>query len=131
MIQQHVLCHVLGPLMDADRHLFYAQCANDYFRRCFASPTAWIADYPEHRDLHNIKNGICYWCECPHDEMGEFPVKPYECRDHTLYRMLGDTNSAAAKARLTRPRVHQGSNVLWYLDCIVSDLPKSDLLHTM
>ena len=24
MIQQHVLCHVLGPLMDAERHVFYA-----------------------------------------------------------------------------------------------------------
>jgi hypothetical protein len=131
MIQQHVLRHVLGPLMDTDRRIFYARCADDYFRRCVASPAAWIADYSEHRDLHNIKNGSCYWCECPHDEMGEFPVKPYERRDHTLYRTLSDANTPAAKARLTRHGVHQGSNVLWHLDCVVSDLPKPDLLHTM
>jgi hypothetical protein len=24
-----------------------------------------MANYPEHRDLHNIMNGICYWCEYP------------------------------------------------------------------
>jgi len=34
MIQQHVLRHVLGPLMDAERRVFYARCAHDYFRRC-------------------------------------------------------------------------------------------------
>ena len=62
---------------------------------------------------------------------GEFPVKPYECRDHTLYRIVSDTNSAVAKIHYTCHGVHQGSNVLWYLDCIVSDLPKPDLLHTM
>jgi len=45
--------------------------------------------------------------------------------------MLSDMNSTAAKAHLTCHRVHQGSNVLWYLDCIVSDLLKPDLLHTM
>ena len=88
MIQQHVLHHVLGPLMNAERHVFYAQCADDYFRRCVESPAAWIADYPEHQDLHNIKNGICYWCERPPEEMSEFPVKPCERWDHTLYRRL-------------------------------------------
>jgi hypothetical protein len=131
MIQQHVLRHVLEPLMDENSRVFYARCADSYFRRCVASPAAWIADYPEHRDLHNIKNGICYWCECPHEEMGEFPVEPYERRDHALYKILSDTNTPAAKARLTRHGVHQGSNVLWHLDCVVSDLPKPDLLHTI
>jgi len=131
MIQQYILRHVLGPLMDVDRRIFYTRCADDYFRRCVASPAVWIADYPEHRDLHNIKNGICYWCECPPEEMGEFPVKPCECWDHTLYRRLYDMDTPAAKAHLTRHEVHQGSNVLWHLDCIVSDLPKPDLLHTL
>jgi hypothetical protein len=117
MIQQHVLRHVLGPLMDADRRVFYARCADDYFRYCVASPDAWIADYPEHRDLHNIKNGSCYWYECPHDEMCEFPVKPYHHRDHTLYRTLSDANTPAAKERLTYHGVHQGSNVRLRCQC--------------
>jgi len=40
-------------------------------------------------------------------------------------------DTPAAKARVTRHGVHQGSNVLWHLDCVVSDLPKPDLLHTL
>ena len=130
-IQQHVLHHVLEPLMDANRQVFNARCADGYFRHCVASPAAWIADYPEHRDLHNVKNGICYWCECPYKQMGEFPVKPHEHRIHTLYRMLSETNTPEAKVHLTHRGVHQGSNVLWDFDCVVSDLPKPDLLHTM
>jgi len=47
MIPPHVLHHILGPLIDTDRHVFYAQYAKDYFRHCVASPAVWIADYPE------------------------------------------------------------------------------------
>jgi hypothetical protein len=119
-IQQHVLRHILGPLMDENRRMFYARCADGFFRRCIASPAAWIADYPEHRDLHNVKNGFCYWCECPREEMGEFPAKPYGRRDHNVYRMLSESNTPAAKARLARHSIHDGSNVLWHLDCVVS-----------
>jgi len=63
MVLQHVLRHILGPLMRAERRVFFAWCADGHFGCCVASPVASIADYPEHRDLHNIKNGICYWCE--------------------------------------------------------------------
>ena len=131
MILQHVLRHILGPLMRADRRVFFAWCADGHFRRCVASPAAWIADYPEHRDLHNIKNGVCYWCECPKAEMGQLPGRPYPMRDHGKYRALSVANTATANARLASFDVHQGSNVFWDLDCVASDLPKPDLLHTM
>jgi hypothetical protein len=131
MILQHVLRHILGPLIRADRRVFFAWCADGHFRRCVASPAAWIADYPEHRDLHNIKNGVCYWCECPKAEMGQLPARPYPVRDHDKYRVLSVTNTTAANARLASLDVHQGSNVFWDLDCMTSDLPKPDLLHTM
>jgi Plavaka transposase len=131
MVLQHVLRHILGPLMRPDRRIFYARCADGHFRRCVASPAAWIADYPEHRDLHNIKNGVCYWCECPQSEMGELPAQPYPPRDHDKYRTLSVANSAAANARLARVDVHQGANVFWDLDCVTNDLPKPDLLHTI
>ena len=130
-VLQHVLHHILEPLIDPNCRMFYAQCADGHFRHCVASPAAWIADYPEHRDLHNLKNGLCYWCECPSEEMGELPSKPYPHRDHNLYRRLSVANTPAANARLARHHIHQGFNVLWYLDCVVSDLPKPDLLHTL
>jgi len=59
MILQHVLHHILGPLIRADLRVFFAWCVDGHFRRCVATPAAWIADYPEHRDLHNIKNSVC------------------------------------------------------------------------
>jgi len=131
MILQHVLRHILGPLIRADRQVFFAWCVDGHFRRCVASPAAWIANHPEHRDLHNIKNGVCYWCEYPKAQMGELPVRPYPIRDHDKYRALSIANTATANARLTSFDVHQGSNVFWDLDCVTSDLLKPDLLHTM
>jgi hypothetical protein len=74
MILQHVLRHILRLLMRADRRVFFAWYADGHFRRCVASPAAWIDDYPEHRDLHNIKNGACYWCVCLKAEMGQLLV---------------------------------------------------------
>jgi len=61
MVLQHVLHHILGPLMHAEHRVFFAWCADGHFRCCIASPVTWIADYPEHWDLHNIKNSVCYW----------------------------------------------------------------------
>jgi len=122
MILQHVLRHILGPFMRADRWVFFTWCADGHFRRCVALPAAWIADYPEHRDLHNIKNGVCYWCECPKAEMGQLPGRPYPMREHGKYRAISVANTATANARLASFDVHQGSNVFWDLDCVASDL---------
>ena len=131
MVLQYVLRHFLSPLMDADKRVFYAKCADGHFRHCVASPAAWIADYPEHRDLHNLKNGLCYWCECPQPEMGDLPTQQHPPRDHVKYRALSEANTTAGKVGLSGVGVHHGFNVFWDLDCVVSDLPKPDLLHTM
>jgi len=40
MILQHVLRHILGPLMHMDRRVFFTWCADGHFRRCIASPAA-------------------------------------------------------------------------------------------
>ena len=130
MVLQHVLLHILGPLMRAEHRVFFAWCADGPFRRCVASPVTWIADYPEHRELHNIKNGVC-WCKCLQAEMGQLPVRPYPICDHDKYRVLSIANTATANARLAGFDVHQGYNILWDLDCMTSNLPKPDLLHTM
>jgi len=64
--------------------------------------------------------------------MGQLPVRPYPIRDHDIYRALSVANfTTIANARLVSFDVHQGYNVLWDLDCMTSDLPKPDLLHTM
>jgi len=131
MVLQHVLLHILGPLMRVECRVFFAWRADGPFRCCVASPVAWIANYPEHRDLHNIKNGVCYWCKYPQAEMGQLPVRPYPICDHDKYRVLSVANTATANARLASFDVHQGYNVLWDLDCMTSNLPKPDLLHTM
>jgi hypothetical protein len=131
MILQHVLRHILRPLICADRRVFFVWCPDDHFRRCVALPAAWIADHPEYRDLHNIKNGACYWCECPKAGMGQLPVRPYPIGDHNKYRVLSVANTATINTRLASFDVHQGSDVFWDLDCVTSDLPKPDLLHTM
>jgi len=131
MILQHVLRHILGPSIRVDRRVFFAWCVDGHFRHCLASPATWIADYPEHRNLHNIKNSVCYWCKCPKAEMGQLPVRPYPMHDHNKYRALSVANTATANTRLASFDVHQGSNVFWDLDCVTSNLPKPDLLHTM
>jgi len=52
-------------------------------------------------------------------------------RDHNLYRMHSDAITKAADAKLSSRHVHRGFNVFRHIPCIVSDLPKPDLLHTM
>ena len=51
--------------------------------------------------------------------------------DHNIFRTLSDGNTKAADAELSSCRVHRGFNVFRHIPCIVSDLPKPDLLHTM
>jgi len=63
--------------------------------------------------------------------MGQLPVRPYPIRDHDKERVLSVANTATANVRLASFDVHQGYNLLWDLDCMTSDLPKPNLLHTM
>jgi hypothetical protein len=45
--------------------------------------------------------------------------------------MLTDANTKAADAELSSRHVHRGFNMFGHIRCIVSDLPKSDLSHTL
>jgi len=136
-VVQNVLKHVMQDLLASgskeQRHGqdFYTFCADGQVRHCHPILAAWMADYPEHCNLHNIKSGVCYWCECPQKEMGDMPrvEDRYPPRDHTLYRRLwehGDVTELKGRS------VNSGGNVLWYLKGVtIGDLPKPDLLHTM
>jgi hypothetical protein len=59
------------------------------------------------------------------------PEKKHPWRDRNLYTTLSDANTRAADAKLSSRHVHRGLNVFLHIPCIVSDLPKPDLLHTM
>ncbi|KAF8241308.1 hypothetical protein K440DRAFT_573449, partial [Wilcoxina mikolae CBS 423.85] len=58
MICQNMQQYVVQPLLNSETRTFYSLFANGNFRRCYSSLAAWIANYTEHRDLHNIKNGV-------------------------------------------------------------------------
>jgi len=45
--------------------------------------------------------------------------------------MLSDANTKAANVKLWSPHAHGGINVFQHIPCIVSDLPKLNILHTM
>jgi hypothetical protein len=84
--------------------------ADGNFRHCKPVLAAWFADCPEYSDLHHRERHVCFWCECPKDELGDYvpPDNQYPRQDPNLYRMLGDTNTMAADADLLSRHVHQG-----------------------
>jgi len=137
-VLNEVLRRVLQPLTfqqnpNAESGYDKVLCADGNFRRCKPVLAAWLADCPEYRDLHHLERHVCFWCECPKTELGDYVLseKQHPWRDHNVYRTLRDANSKAADAELSSRHVHQAFNVIRHSPGIVSELPKSDLLHTM
>jgi len=133
-----VLRQVLQPLTfkqhpSAKSGYFNVLCADGNFRHCKPVLAAWHADCPEYSDLHHLEWHAWFWCECPKNKLVEYvhPDKQHPRRDHNLYRTLRDANTKAADAELSSHHAHRGFNVFRHIPCIVSDLPKPDLLHTM
>jgi len=109
-------------------------CADGNFRCCKPIFTAWLADYPEHSGLHHLEQHVCFWCECPKNELGDYvpPDNEHPRWDHNLYYwMLSDANTKIADAELSLRHVHRRCDVFRHNPCIVSNLPKPDLLHTI
>jgi hypothetical protein len=137
-VLKEVFRRVLQPLTfkqhpSAESGYFNVLCADGNFRRCKPGLSAWLADCSEYSELHHLERHVCFWCECPKNELGDcvHPDKQHPRRDHNLYRMLSDANTKAADAELSSRHVHRGFNVFRHIPCIVCDLPKPDLLHTM
>jgi len=137
-VLNEVLRRILQPLTfkqnpSAESGYYNVLCADGNFRRCKPVLAAWLADCPEYSDLHHLERHVCFWCECPKNELGDYvPTdKQHPRGDHNLYQMLSDANTKAADAELSSRQVHRGFNVFRHIPCIVSDLPKPDLLHTM
>jgi hypothetical protein len=108
-------------------------CADGNLRHCKSDFAAWLADCAEYSDLLHLERHICFWCDCPKKELGEYvhPGKQHPQRDHNLHRTLSHANTKAAEAKLSSRHVHRATNVFRRIPCIVSDLPKPDLLHAM
>jgi len=137
-VLNEVLRRLLQPLTlrenpSARSGYYNVLCADGNFRHCKPDVAAWLADFPEYCDLHHLMRHVCFWCECPKNKLGDYvhPDKQHPRRDHNLYRMLSDANTKAADAGLSSRHVHRGFNVFRHIPCMVSDLPKPDLLHTM
>jgi len=133
-----VLRRFLHPLAfkhnpSAESGYYYVLWADGNFRGCQPVLAAWLADFPELSDLHHLERHVGFWCECPKNELGDYvpPDKQHRRRDHNLYGTLSDANSNAANAELSSHHVHRGFNMFRQSPCIVSDLPKPNILHTM
>jgi len=137
-VLNEVLRWVLHPLActhnpSAESGYYNVLCADRNFRSCKPVLAAWLADCREYSDLHHLERHVGIWCECPKNQLGDYvpPGKHQPRRDHNQYQTLSDANTKAADAQLSSRDVHRGSNVFRHIPCIVSDLPKPDLLHTM
>jgi hypothetical protein len=71
--------------------------------------------------------------ECPQNELGDYvpPDKQHHRWDHNLYRTLSDANTKAAGAEHSSRNLHQEFDMFRHTPCIILDLSKPDLLHTM
>jgi hypothetical protein len=133
-----VLRRVLQPLTfklnpSAESGYYNVLCADSNFRRCKPVLAAWLAHCPEYSDQHHLERHVCFWCECPKNQLGDYVPsdKQHPQRDHNLFRTLSDANTKAADAELSWCHDHRGVNVFRHIPGIVSNIPKPELLHTM
>ena len=47
-------------------------CAVGNFRHSKPVFAACVMDYPEYSDLHNREQHVCFWCQCPKNELGDY-----------------------------------------------------------
>jgi len=137
-VLNEVLRQALQPLTckqnpNAESGYYNILCADGNFRHCKPVLAAWLSDYPKYSDLHHLERHVCLWCECPKNELGDYvpPEEQHPRRDHNLYGTLSNANTKAADAEISSRYVHWGFNVLRHIPCVVRDLPKPDLLHSM
>ena len=66
-------------------------------------------------------------------EHGDYvpPDKQHARRNHNLYRTLSDANTKEADAELSSCHVYQEFHEFWCITCIMRDILKPDLLHTI
>ena len=133
-----VLRQVLQPVTfesnpSAESGYYNDLCPDGNIRHCKPVFAAWLADCPQYSDLHHLERHVCCRCVCTKNQLGDYvpPDEEHPRRDHNLYRTLSDANTKAADAELSSRQVHQGFNEFRHIPCIVSNLWKPNLLHTI
>jgi len=133
-----VLWRILQPLTfkqnpSAESTYYNVPCADGNFRHCKPVFAALLADCREYSNLHHLEQHVCFWCECPKNELADYvpPDKLHPRRYQNLYKMLSDAYTEAADAELLSRDVHKEFNLFRHIPCIMIDLPKPDLLHTI
>ena len=91
-VLNEVLQWVLQPLTfkhnpGAESGYYNVLCPDVNFRRCKPVLAAWLADFPEYSDLHDLERHVCFWCECPKNELGDYvpPDKDHPQRYDNIY----------------------------------------------
>jgi len=79
--------HIFQPNPSAESGYYNVLGADGNFTRCIPVLAAKLADCPEYCDLHHLERHVCFWCECPKNELGDYipPDKQHPQRDHNLY----------------------------------------------
>jgi len=137
-VLNEVLRWVLQPLTrkhtrNAESRYYNVLSGDGNFRRCTPVLAATLADCEEYSHLHHLERHVWFLCECLINELGDYnaPDEQHPQRDHNLYRTLSDAYTKEAAAELSSRHVHKGFNVFRHIPCIMSNLLKPDLLHTM
>jgi hypothetical protein len=91
-VLNEVLRRLLQPLTikqnpSAGCGYYNVLCADGNFRSCKLVLAAWLAECPEYSALHRLERHVCFWCECPKNELGDHvhPDKQHPRRDDNLY----------------------------------------------
>jgi len=86
-----VVWWVLDPLTfkqnpSAESGYYKVLCADGNFRHCKPVLAACLADCTDYSDLHHLERYVCFWCECPKNELGDYvpPDNQHPRRDHNL-----------------------------------------------
>ena len=90
-VLNEVLRRVLQPLTfklhpRAECGYYNVLSADCNFRRCKPLLAAWLPDCPQYSNLHHLERHVCFWCQCPNNELGDYlhPDKHHPRRDHNL-----------------------------------------------
>jgi len=135
---KHIVLWVLQPLTfkynpSAESEYCNVLCADGNSGRCKEEFAAWLADCTEYSDLHYLKRYVSFRCECPQNDLRDSIPRDnqHPQQDHNLYKIISNANAIAADAEISSRHVHWGFNMYRHIPCILSNLPKPDIPHSM
>jgi hypothetical protein len=107
----HPLTFKHNPSTESGNH--NVLCADGNIRRWKLLLSAWLADFPQYSDLHHLERHVCFSCECPKNEHGDYvpPDRQHRWRDHNLYGTFIYANTNAGNAEFSSRHVYRRFHV--------------------